>query len=1657
MKWSYRHTIILCISFIGILSTNGLNANNSIEIREVLHTQEICNLANGTITILIDNPDPSTLYSVDNGINFQTSNFFDNLEAGDYLILVVDNSGCSETMSVQIVNAPEPEVTLDINCIDGTNTVNIDMTPFRTGIFPFNYQWLTPDSTIIRTQDISNAPPGTYTVSVTDRLGCEIDSTFTIEPCCQLELQCASDSIYFDCLSDLPSIPDVFLDPVSENREDSLMLEVLGMPARGMCNDVIAQAEEQYFYPASCDEGPLEIIRIFTASDGVSTTECIIHYFIENYEAVSLETEASNLNMSCSENVDSVMGIWLEMNGYAEFQSCQDSLEYNTLPTQLEIDYSCIGNGQLDVNFISTDDCNNSVQTSGTIYVVDDQAPFLECPPSVVLDIRENDIEVLVDAWLDSYTSYDNCSDVNITHDFQDIEYSTLCSDQITSVNFTAADDCQNISECITELQLSFPLNPELTCPDDFEIVCTDISYSNELSDWLDLFGASSNGEEIEFVLTTVLDVNMTFECQQSIPVLASIDDPCFSNLTCFSHVRVNDSTPPVINCPNDITIDSRNPDADNILSNWISEASANDDCSIADFNNDIQTIDWSSVCYTIEIEAVFTASDNCDNQSTCISILTVDADEQVVFNCPEDLSINCSNTLNQSVVDDWILEFSAEVGTQELSLDVNNSFDSSVAIACNDVFPVTVRVDDPCAQNLQCQRFIRVEDSTAPQLTCPQDITFSNDQVQLTDDIMNWLSGANAIDDCDVISVSHDYQIQDYSQICEEVITEVGFQATDLCLNISECNSVLTISVDTNFGISCPASLIIDCSQIDNSTEINNWLNTFEADLSGTVTPVLLESNYDPNQILECNDSFEFTCRIDHHCATGISCVSTIRVEDNEAPEIICPSSMTVSNRDLDIDIKIADWLDQAQATDACDAVTVDHDFESLEWTEICDDQELVVHFSTEDNCNNIADCASNINIIADNNFSLNCPDDIIVNCAEGDYTIAIENWLGGFTADVSGQELPVEIQTAYNSQMSFGCNDVIPVYASIDALCAQNNSCTQYIRVEDNEGPSLECPEDITINPRDLDLDNILNTWLLSASAIDDCNTVQVSNDFQNPEWNTICSQENYEITFSSTDLCQNRSSCSSLISVVPQFNMVLHCPDNLEITCVADDTHNEIESWISEFSGEDSGQVLPVNVSSAYSAVSDLNCGDIFEFSCELIDPCADNIRCNRLIRIIDQEAPEIICPQNISLTTLDENAVDLIADVVSNVSATDNCEVETFESDLDLQAFENLCEVIGDNTIGFYAIDGCDNRTDCQFKVIVEEVTIALTCPNQVTIECDGQSNEDIIEAWIIEASSNDIYANSYPISSDYTLPNDMSCDFVVEVDFESFDVCANVYNCSSQIRIQDTTAPEINCPEPYYVNLNDNDASTQIIQWLEAVESTDNCTSIDVSNDFEVDTDEIICEETYMVEFNSIDACENSNNCITEITIESPGEINIVCPEPIAALPCFDADNNLVNGFLQAFEVSSIYEYETLHDFDWNNIDTECEEAFEIEVSFIATDICGNEAACVEILEFLPEAKIYIPNVFSPSGNGANRYFTVYGNSSVVQVNSMIIFDRWGSPVFEKDNFEVNIDELGWDGFKHDKLLQDQVFSYYIIVEDIFGDTHEKSGTVQLLR
>lgn len=150
-------------------------------------------------------------------------------------------------------------------------------------------------------------------------------------------------------------------------------------------------------------------------------------------------------------------------------------------------------------------------------------------------------------------------------------------------------------------------------------------------------------------------------------------------------------------------------------------------------------------------------------------------------------------------------------------------------------------------------------------------------------------------------------------------------------------------------------------------------------------------------------------------------------------------------------------------------------------------------------------------------------------------------------------------------------------------------------------------------------------------------------------------------------------------------------------------------------------------------------------------------------------------------------------------------------------------------------------------------------------------------------------------------------------------------------------------------------------------------------------------------------------------------------------------------------------------YENIESWSWNfgdNIGTSTLQnplyTYQDTGTFIVTLSVTNEAGCIASISnpviSYPPFTFYIPNAFTPNGDGINDRFRGIGQGFVTY--EMEIFNRWGEMIFFTDNYR---NPWGAEDRKRMEEMQSGVYVYKIRVGLPTGDIREFIGRVTLVQ
>ena len=108
------------------------------------------------------------------------------------------------------------------------------------------------------------------------------------------------------------------------------------------------------------------------------------------------------------------------------------------------------------------------------------------------------------------------------------------------------------------------------------------------------------------------------------------------------------------------------------------------------------------------------------------------------------------------------------------------------------------------------------------------------------------------------------------------------------------------------------------------------------------------------------------------------------------------------------------------------------------------------------------------------------------------------------------------------------------------------------------------------------------------------------------------------------------------------------------------------------------------------------------------------------------------------------------------------------------------------------------------------------------------------------------------------------------------------------------------------------------------------------------------------------------------------------------------------------------------------------------------------------SAAVEVV-VLPRQRIYVPNAFSPNGDGVNDRLFLYAGEEAARVIRFEVYNRWGGLVFSANNIPPNDPAAGWDGRRQERPAPAGLYAWETEVELLDGRRVVLKGEVVLVR
>ncbi|PLX33511.1 MAG: hypothetical protein C0600_00325 [Ignavibacteria bacterium] len=805
--------------------------------------------------------------------------------------------------------------------------------------------------------------------------------------------------------------------------------------------------------------------------------------------------------------------------------------------------------------------------------------------------------------------------------------------------------------------------------------------------------------------------------------------------------------------------------------------------------------------------------------------------------------------------------------------------------------------------------------------------------------------------------------------------ITELAFPfCTSTCtllVNVRDITPpVIACVADTTIECPAPATLPFTTPTATDNCDPNPTIVIASTNL----TPGSCPNEYSVTRTWIATDSYN----------NADTCSQTIYVVDTTPPVVTAASDKTV---ECDGSGNISDlnaWLTSnggATATDACGSVTWSNNFTAL--SDLCGATgSATVTFYATDNCSNVDSTTATFTIVDTAPPSITTQaSDKTVECDGGGNIAELNAWLAGNGGAVASDICSNVTWTNNFTSLSDLCgatgSATVTFYATDE--CNNVDSTTATFTIVDTTPPTIS-PQasNQTVECDGNGNTTQLNAWLTSnggASATDACSDVTWTNDYNTNNFMPTCGGAGYvDVTFYATDDCGNVDSTMARFTIVDTTPpAITTAAADTTVECDGNGNITDLNNWLNHFAG-----AVATDVCSDFSWSHNYNannfvptCGGAgyVDVTFYATDACNNVDSTSARFTIVDTTPPAITTAA--SDTTVECDGNGNITDINSWLNhfagavAMDVCSDFSWSHNYNANNFVPTCGGAGYVDVTFYATDVCNNvdSTTARFTIVDTTPPMITTAASDTTVECDGNGNITDLNNWLAHFAG----AVATDVCSDFSWSHNYNANnFVptcggagyVDVTFYATDVCGNVDSTTARFTIVDTTPPAITTQAMNQtVECDGNGNTGQLNAWLSSnagAVASDICSSFSWSNNYNANNFVPTCGGAGYVDvtFYATDACNNVDSTSARFTIVDTTPPSITTAASDTTVEC-DGNGNItdLNNWLAHFAGSVATDicsdFSWSHNYNANNFVPTCGGAGYVDVTFYATDDCGN--------------------------------------------------------------------------------------------------------------
>ena len=1335
--------------------------------------------------------------------------------------------------------------TLTAECVAGANAINVNAT-ISGGDGNFTYSW----SNGATTEDLLNVPPGMYTVTVTDGVGCTTDMSIDFQgPCCTFDVSCSPDpqTGTYDCNNPVP-------DPIF----DITLLGDYGIVINDNCGEInIEYSDNEPDYCSSED-----FIRTVTITDDGLPGESYDCNLIYNITAVPIIFNCpDDFTLSgCidQQDIDDAFDGWVLQFSFSGGCEATSTLNNADFPNQLVAPSIC--GGSVGAVYQVFDDCNPDGINCTANFTIESNVISTQCPNPTLGDAMIVNCFEDIESEIDNVIINGGCEGIEYTVEivgpYGQTSIENGCNGDVYIISYTVEFGECMISEPCDQFFIIEQDPPEIFCPDDRTFDCYSdwISFQNGGGGNLISSSSGSNTIRIEFNsfgvtflenlnedLESVLE-NSTSDCNLGLSAeILSIDDSgvdVCSGGEIYVSYQIMDECGQTDDCVQTITVlaDENPPTADPLADidvpacSPIPEPDINLLTNVVDFCANGTTIEFLSdnpsdpTCDEVLVIRTYVISDQCGNESFIEQNINLTPPDEVVVSCPDDLVVGaCDYSTPQELndaFDVWLSQFDISgqgCGVTEPQINVDGS--TELCLGQDIVITASYNISDGCTTST-CTRTFTQLGYESINLSCPLSVSYSScdfaDQDELDATFQDWIAEFNVSGGCNINLP--DLSVYSAPLLCSNAETVVEINLSDIC---TTANCIVSFSIEASepVSLSCPTSVDVSGCIFDSQQELEDyfyeWLGEFivvnegcgvePIDLSQYLPPLLCETQ---GQVVTVSISITDGC-------SSADCFEQFELTPRELPIVSCPGDVSYSTCQFTDQQDLADiynaWVDEfVIVEDGC--VTISNN--RIDVPDFCseEDQVITIDFGESDVCFSDA-CSATFTLTGTSVVEVNCPGDVSYDACNINNQAELEglynSWLSEFYVINAGcgvQEPDLSIygipQLCPNSEMK-----EISIDYNIDDNCSEAG-CTATFTITPTPSLVLECPDNLILECNQY-TEGDVQDWLAQVKMYEGCSSINVSNDYIPGSLGSPCKSDNLpfeiNITFFASDQCETLT-CTSKIIVQDTQNPTINCPPTLTLEYGDDGNDSEIQDWIDAVTGVDiCSDVIIYNdfELSDFEPICDNNDASIITFTIK--DQCGNANSCTSLLEILDTTPPEINCPADLYINcedSLDPNENIQIQNWLNSVlgsdygggpiSITDNYNPNNFTA-------EN-CPSNQFQVVTFQVEDQCLNVNSCTATLYLRDVfpPIITVSPMDMDVPCSSsETHEEQYQNWLNNFAGILAEDACSDLNYSYQLVNDfIGCGntFIRIVLFYATDLCGNSASEEATFTVVDDAPP-----------------------------------------------------------------------------------------------------------------------------------------------------------------------------------------------------------------------------------------------------------------------